>query len=354
MIQSKIDEIRQQQKNKIIDPNCYQGTPGELLVEIGGRTCYDSGKFGEKNRPSKEYHEHIKFVRHTSVLAHGVITGYIDNLGLVKEWCYYYASEPGWYKNDENLITCNFRFLERAKSFPLYVWSTQDLEPIFCFLKKAYEMAPLIFDDPISDWTEYNNTVSFERIDLNPKTYLDYPEKIIYGPQNQYWVSFLIKGSRCWSHEQIRHGYESAISQRSTRFCDESDFTFVKHLLDTENCYAITPHRKNEQSWDDWLIKQIKAFYPYKQKQIYDKLIERGYDKFTARKQSRGAAARYLPNGMETEMVFSASIREWKEIFKQRISDGADAEIRELIEEVKNIILKSELIPETVKNYLEN
>jgi thymidylate synthase ThyX len=64
----------------------------------------------------------------------------------------------------------------------------------------------------------------------------------------------------------------------------------------------------------------VKALIPW--------LLDRGVDKGTARKQARGAARGYLGNALYTELVFSASVAQWKRMIAQRCSAAADAEIR--------------------------
>jgi thymidylate synthase ThyX len=48
----------------------------------------------------------------------------------------------------------------------------------------------------------------------------------------------------------------------------------------------------------------------------------------TARKQARGMARGYLGNALQTEMLFSASVAQWKRMLEQRLTPAADAEIR--------------------------
>lgn len=43
----------------------------------------------------------------------------------------------------------------------------------------------------------------------------------------QAHVSLYLAGSRSWSHEMVRHRY--AMSQRSTRYCDEGEASHVLH-----------------------------------------------------------------------------------------------------------------------------
>ncbi len=60
-------------------------------------------------------------------------------------------------------------------------------------------------------------------------------------------------------------------------------------------------------------------------------LIGKGHKKTPARKQARGAARGFLGNALETELIFSASVKAWHDIMLvQRASKFADAEIREV------------------------
>jgi thymidylate synthase ThyX len=56
------------------------------------------------------------------------------------------------------------------------------------------------------------------------------------------------------------------------------------------------------------------------------------------RKAARGAARGFLSSSLYTEMIFSASVAQWKRIFAQRISVHADAEIREIMTAAKEIV----------------
>lgn len=183
------------------------GSDAEVVVEIAGRTCYDSGGTG---RSSKEYHKHILEVGHGSVLAHAT-------------------------------------------------------------------------------WT------------------------------------FLISGvSRNLTHELVRHGVGTGISQRSTRYCDESESPIVEHpLIEVEG---------------DLGLKQELMENERKAKELYDRgvalyqaaLVSKGCDKLTAKKQARAAMARYLPHGLQTEIVFTVNARSARNIVEQRANPAADAEIRRL------------------------
>jgi thymidylate synthase ThyX len=65
-------------------------------------------------------------------------------------------------------------------------------------------------------------------------------------------------------------------------------------------------------------------------KELQAWLASRGVDAMTARKQARGAARGYLGNALYTDMVFSASVAQWRRMLRLRCCDPADAEIRVL------------------------
>jgi thymidylate synthase (FAD) len=126
--------------------------------------------------------------------------------------------------------------------------------------------------------------------------------------------------SRGLSHELVRHGDWTAISQRSTRFVDESEGEWVPHPLIGR---------------DQGLLDQFMAARDVC-RPAYDRLVEglqkemkaRGVDGTAARKQARGAARGVLGNALETQLVFSANVRQWKWMVQKRCSHAADAEIR--------------------------
>jgi thymidylate synthase (FAD) len=146
--------------------------------------------------------------------------------------------------------------------------------------------------------------------------------------------SFYIQGiSRGLSHELVRHGVGTATSQRSTRYCDESESDWVPHPL-LQQLWETDP-----QGEERIFARESKAaFYEVKEKaseaynyicSVLQKwLVHRGIDKATARKQARGAARGVLGNALETSMVWTANVRALRNVIEQRASPFADAEIR--------------------------
>jgi thymidylate synthase (FAD) len=137
-------------------------------------------------------------------------------------------------------------------------------------------------------------------------------------------ISFYISNiSRNCSHEWVRHAIGCGISQRSTRYCDESISEIVWHPL----LGRYTDHHQ----WEE--IKRLQDTAQL----LYQKLViqmeeglqrEEGVDKMTARKQARGAARGILPSALGTAMVWTANLRALRNVIEQRCHPAADWEIR--------------------------
>jgi thymidylate synthase (FAD) len=101
----------------------------------------------------------------------------------------------------------------------------------------------------------------------------------------------------------------------------------------------------NDNVLEDALKDAIRASrYAYDMivSTVESKLMKDGADKFTARKQARGAARGMLGNALCTSMVWTANIRALRGCIEQRANPAADAEIRVLFnriyEEAFNIV----------------
>lgn len=105
------------------------------------------------------------------------------------------------------------------------------------------------------------------------------------------------------THELVRHRLVS-YTQESTRYCDYSKkgVTFIEppwvlHGDDIELLDAIERH--------------------------YQKKIKQGWTPQQARY--------FLPNGVKTEIIVTANLREWRHILKLRTARGAHPQMRELM-----------------------
>lgn len=158
-------------------------------------------------------------------------------------------------------------------------------------------------------------------------------------------ISFYIDGvSRGLTHELVRHRAGTAISQRSTRYVDESESEWVWHPLIEAAC-------------DDPDLEADLAGLAQHAREAYDSVVLRlqanleaaGTDKLTARKQARGAARGALGNALGTSLVWTANIRALRNVIEQRASEFADAEIRLLANALYEAAV--EVCPEYFSDY---
>lgn len=299
------------------------GSTLERLIETAGRTCYDS--FGT-GRATLAYHEHLLDVGHLSVHEHATFT-----LELLSDFedeadtlisCF--RNRPQCWVRSVNPIktrvTLNLRsVLEWDYWTDLLVQQDSSLsgramlEVGDTLRHAAANLAPCIVKMP--EGHEWNYNVA------EPDT------------EDEKWVALFLAGSRGLSHEQVRHGDFTAISQRSTRFVDETETAWVTHPLLKEWLYDRKKHQplayEHVIDMTSDVVRRSRTCYATLVDTLEKWLVGRGVDKTGARKQARGASRGYLGNALYTEMVFTASVRQWKRMLKQRASVFADAEIRE-------------------------
>jgi thymidylate synthase ThyX len=294
-----------------------QGSQPAQLAELCGRICYDSLGTG---RSSEGFHKHILEVGHGSVHEHWHMTVEITDTGF-KLWPHM-INRPGLFVA---ILPAGYRVTFNPRVF--IDWNrhgTVDLlhSPIGSTLQDALALTfPEVFQPSVFAHREY-------------------PWKVVPAETaDEVWISLYMQGSRGFSHEQVRHGDATAISQRSTRYVDESDSDWEWHPL-------LRQYLEEESDGglqDDCLCAEVicKDLYVVIVEKLQDWLTSKGVDKLTARKQARGAARGFLGNALSTEMIFSASVRQWQWQLQNRMSDGADAEIRLIYNQVLRVLLDS-------------
>lgn len=287
-----------------------QSTPLDNLCEYAGRICYDS-LGAEKSRSTVDYFVHIHEVKHTSILEHAVLT---FEMTFAKD---HYAIDYLLELNNRPGIRVEYGYVLNSGyvlTVTLNARAALELPKNCAALRHAFhKFAPLSVPD-IDASFEASLGIEFNCVP---------PES-----SHEKYYSFHIEGvSRNLTHELVRHRYEAGISQRSTRYVDESDSAIAWHpLLEGEDIPAE-------------FVTLCRDMYKHYQAKLEQKLIDRGVDKFTARKQSRGAARGFLPSALSTACVFTASLYEWRHILLSRANDAADAEIRLLSYEVYKQLL---------------
>ena len=143
--------------------------------------------------------------------------------------------------------------------------------------------------------------------------------------------------SRSLTHELVRHRAGFAYSQRSQRYVDEKD-----------SSYVIPPALDR----DDPRLKKAKAIFAASTERAsadYAALVEALDEALPAtlftnprdqRKAVRQAARAVLPNATETKLFVTANVRAWRHFIEMRGASFADWEIRAFALQVLELLQK--------------
>lgn len=330
----------------------FQGADPECLAEIAGRACYDS--FG-KGRTSGAFHAHILEVGHGSVYEHFNFTVEVEvpNSSVLSQVLMVVVNRPNlWVRVVEpNVLrlTLNMRHVVEW-----HFW-TQQADTLGSGTREvANALGTLIrvmVSETLAPRIAILNHHDEDRDDLDISIRRVEPET-----DEEKWITMLLTGSRGFSHELVRHGDRTAISQRSTRYVDENESPWVWHPLIHEWIGdTVANFYSEEEAWaelglnvEDECKKTYGKIVDRLQPWLLEKLEAAGtvdprFLKTTARKQARGAARGFLGNALYTEVVFSASVAQWNRILRQRAGGPADAEIREsFAEKVLPVLRKTQ------------
>lgn len=314
------------------------GTPAEQLTELSGRVCYDS-LGSETSRNSAEYIDHIIQVGHYSIAEHYNATLFLE-------------SSNSNFIDIISFVMLNRPWIWVTPMSPNAVRITLNLRVAMEFNKWSSILAGMIPDYPISEATHLGAIIGGAFNELAPRLikephpaavsmarqHLEITESEIVPPNTdaEKWITLYTYGSRGMSHEIVRHGDFSAISQRSTRYCNESKSPWTLHPL-----MQMFLREKAADQVDYMIAKSETEQFIASAKELYKSWVKRlmpfikskidpndPYAKTTARKQARGAARGLLGNALETELVFSASVMQWRHIVRMRAAAAADGEIR--------------------------
>ena len=282
-------------------PGQLVGTPLERLAELAGRVCYDSLGNG---RGSAAWHKHVKEVGHLSVYEHCAFT--VEFKTWRPEYMYSFINLPSIYFDiKRKRLTLNLRHALELKEKDNVTRSIR---------QQAYNLAPNVMTD---EGLSNKDCVC----EVTPQ-----PEST-----HEVWISAFLHGSRAFSHELVRHGDWSAISQRSTRYVDEQDSMVFKHPLAVDHMPPIDP------LWNQ-AVDSCRAAYINTYDSVHRALINQGEPADYAKKQARGAARMIMPNGLETQLIFSASASQWMHILSMRNNRFSDAEIASIAAELKEVL----------------
>jgi len=345
--------------------NQMKGTLYEQLSELACRVCYDSLGRG---RSSQDLHKHILEVGHLSVYEHPHVTVQLserseeDFMTLLNRPGIWTRGIKYWWESYTYFITFNPRVILDWNNWSNSVDSMDMVGDPHCLgdilSYHAERLFPQIVNPKIRDLRTIEKFESISKI-VEPET------------DEEKWITLFLMGSRGFSHELVRHGDFTAISQRSTRYVDEDEAQWIDHPLvqeflnydkrvgewhnsnsktslaeylgfsDVEYSEFVKDNKSPILNVIDVTKQSAKIAYKKVYTELQKWLLSKGVDKFTARKQARGAARGYLGNALSTELIFSASVGQWKRMLKLRCSDGADAEIRVIFMEILKALKSS-------------
>ncbi len=141
--------------------------------------------------------------------------------------------------------------------------------------------------------------------------------------------------SRSLTHELVRHRAGFAYSQRSQRYVDETEGSFVLPPALTEeggNTGEATAILDSAlESAADSYVKLVAAL----ESALPRERFEHGTDR---RKAIRQAARAVLPNATETKIFVTGNVRAWRHFIEMRGAAFADWEIRALAIEVLELL----------------
>lgn len=125
------------------------------------------------------------------------------------------------------------------------------------------------------------------------------------SPLEHASATFLLQGSRAFSHQLVRHRLAS-YSQQSQRYVKENNFKWV-----------LPPTIQSNQAAYDKFVSAMNDT-----RIAYELLVADGIPKEDARY--------VLPNACETKIMMTADFREWRHFIELRADKHAQWEIREV------------------------
>ena len=140
--------------------------------------------------------------------------------------------------------------------------------------------------------------------------------------------------SRSLTHELVRHRAGFAYSQRSQRYVDEADASFVLPPALARDPGDSEANRILKKALDESAASYLS---------LADALASAmSRDQFTSRtdhrKAVRQAARAVLPNATETKVFVTGNVRAWRHFIEMRAASFADWEIRRLALDVLDIL----------------
>lgn len=138
--------------------------------------------------------------------------------------------------------------------------------------------------------------------------------------------------NRGFTHELVRHRIAS-YAQESTRYCNYSSDKFGNELTFIEP-YWLSNHKQGVVADYDPLIDRAGELWLHVMREVefaYLKLTKFNGQGFPEQCLPPQAARGILPNDIKTEIVITANLREWRNIFRLRCAPDAHPDMRRVM-----------------------
>ncbi len=309
---------------RIIEPSVEIITETDPLkkIELCGRVCYKSeDKITEDS--AKAFVKKIIERGHTSVLEHEVFgihfdsnysLGLIPNLSLIgyneKKLGQYSQPKRHFYSSGNTLFANIRAWREFLNTYDFT--STLNTRAMNAIMDSEY--APFFTD---MDYLRKNETPSF----------------VVYHPDGNQILTVRFICDRGVSHELVRHRCAS-FSQESTRYCDYSgEMTFIKPCFEWAQGIPIGWFDyDNICNYDDRIPNECSARAWLKTCEY----AERYYQIMRSLNVPPQEARSILPNSLKTEIIMTATHKEWIGILNLRLAPAAHPQMRQVMQMLVN------------------
>lgn len=306
-------------------------TPDNLIqrIELGARTCYKSEDHIKEKSAEKLLSKTILPRKHYSVLEHGTLTVLVSEdiyksiekikPKLIEDWEDKLESDPDkiWTQGSfflqmsnelgQPLITGNVRAFNR-----LYE-EYSDIEEVKVLQTLLHDTNDIVFKIEESDKRLYTR---FEIKLIDPSSISSTHVRLLHQ-----CVSVKLTVDRGITHELVRHRFKVSFSQESTRYVVYTKKGFV--FIDPRPAYKYSV-AMNKLSEDE-------------RNQVFEAWLEGIQNSITAYDNMKkvGAPAEFcrgvLPNAIKADIVMTAPIICWYDIFRQRTAPAAHPQMREVM-----------------------
>lgn len=323
---------------KIIKPSAeYMEHDGDVykFIEKIGRVCYKSEDKITEDSAIKfvqglMFRQHYAMLEHETIylkVSYNFLKDFVEDLAFDDTDYLKYFNISGYSVNQDNVISGSFRsfldlFSSKARGF-----SVNHLK----FVLGVYY--PSIFGSCYAG-NKYRegDCLVLSRQDFID-TFKDYPK--VLSKHLTHTVKFIC--DRGVSHEFVRHR-PCSFAQESTRYCNYSnskfgnEITVIKPLFFSRLEDTPDSVKYDNSTYASWLLSCERA------ESKYFELLEKGATPQEARS--------VLPNSLKTELVITATEKEWQHIVDLRLKGTTGAphpQMKEVMSlAIKDLVEKSD------------